>query len=68
MAVDDNGNLYVADDAGIDVFDATAAKLGTITVDEKPSNCTFGGADRKTLYITAKTGLYSIVLNVPGLP
>jgi gluconolactonase len=80
MAVDDAGNLYVADDAGIDVFDRGGEKLGTIEVAVKPTNCTFGGTDRKTLYITAnadaladggrnpQTGLYSIVLNVPGLP
>lgn len=80
MAVDDAGNLYVADDAGIDVFDKTGKKLGTITVDVQASNCTFGGDDRRTLYITAngpdldgggrnpQTGLYSIRLNVPGLP
>lgn len=54
MAVDDAGNLYVADDAGIDVFDATGKnKLGTIAVAVKPTNCTFGGANRRTLYITA---------------
>lgn len=80
MAVDDAGNLYVADDAGVDVFDRNGAKLGTVTVDVKPTNCTFGEADRRTLYITAngadpgdggrnpQTGLYSIRLNVPGLP
>ena len=69
----------MADSEGIDVFDKNGDKLGTISVDEKPSNCTFGDADRRTLYITAngpavdggpnpKTGLYSIRLNVPGLP
>jgi gluconolactonase len=80
MAVDDDGNLYVADDNGIDVFDPGGTKLGTIAVDVKPTNCAFGGADRRTLYITAngtdsgsannnpKSGLYSIVLNIPGLP
>lgn len=80
MAVDDAGNLYVTDNAGVDVFDRTGKKLGTIEVDVKPANCTFGEADRRTLYITAngpdpgdggrnpQTGLYSIRLNVPGLP
>jgi len=80
MAVDDAGNLYVTDNAGVDVFDRTGKKLGTIEVDVKPANCTFGDADRRTLYITAngpepsdggrnpQTGLYSIRLNVPGLP
>ena len=68
MAVDKAGNLYVAGADGIHVLDKTGAALGTITVPEQPANCTFGGADGKTLYITARTGLYSIRLNVPGLP
>lgn len=80
MAVDDVGDLYVADDNGVDVFDHTGKKLGTVSVDVKPTNCTFGNSDRRTLFITAngpepddggrnpKTGLYSIRLNIPGLP
>lgn len=68
MAVDKADNVYVAATDGIFVFDKGGAPLGTITVPEVPSNCTFGGADGKTLYITAHNGLYSIVLNVPGLP
>lgn len=76
MAVDDAGNIYVTDDNGVDVFDKTGqTKIGTITVAVKPANCTFGGPDRKTLYITANggngnaaTGLYEMKLNVPGLP
>jgi hypothetical protein len=35
-----------------DVFDRTGKKLGAVEVDVKPTNCTFGGADRRTLYIT----------------
>jgi gluconolactonase len=68
MAVDDAGNVYATSADGVVVFDKNGGALGTITVAEVPSNCTFGGADRKTLYITAHTGLYSIKLNVPGLP
>jgi gluconolactonase len=68
MAVDDAGNLYVTAAAGVRVFDKTGKSLGTVTVAEQPANCTFGGADRKTLYITARTSLYRIDLNVPGLP
>ncbi len=68
MAVDDANNLYVACNDGVRVFNKAGQAVGTITVPEQPSNCTFGGTDRRTLYITARTGLYSIVLNVPGLP
>lgn len=68
MAVDDAGNLYVTATPGVLVFDKTGKALGTITVGEQPANCTFGGPDRKTLYITARTSLFRIELNVPGLP
>ncbi|MDQ2788227.1 MAG: SMP-30/gluconolactonase/LRE family protein [Actinomycetota bacterium] len=68
MAVDDAGNLYVATDGGVKVYQRNGMPWGTISVPEVPSNCTFGGPDRKTLYITAKTSLYRITLKVPGLP
>jgi gluconolactonase len=68
MAVDDAGNLYVATTGGVKVVRVNGEDLGTIEVAEVPANCTFGGIDRRTLYVTARTGLYSIVLNVPGLP
>ncbi len=80
IAVDDAGNLYVATDAGITVLDRSGASIGTVTVPVKPTNCTFGGTDRQTLYVTAgapppeggaaraATGIYSLRLNVPGLP
>jgi len=31
-----------------------------------PANCGFGDADSKTLYITARTGLYKVRMNVYG--
>ena len=68
MAVDDAGNVYVATDGGIKVYRPNGAPWGTIPVPEVPSNCAFGGADRKTLYITAKTSLYRVALRIPGRP
>jgi len=68
MGVDDAGNIYVTSKTGVRVFSASKAELGTVTVSEEPANCTFGGADRRTLDVTARTGLYSIKLDVPGLP
>jgi len=35
---------------------------------ELPANLAFGGADNKTLYLTARTGLYRIRLKIPGIP
>ncbi|MGH3765918.1 MAG: SMP-30/gluconolactonase/LRE family protein [Pseudonocardiaceae bacterium] len=68
MAMDDAGNLYVATSGGVQVFKPDGTPWGTISVPERPSNCTFGGRDRKTLYITAQTSLYRVPLQVPGLP
>jgi gluconolactonase len=68
MAVDDAGNLYLTTGAGVEVYADDGTPWGVIDVPEQPANCTFGGADRKTLYITARTGLYHVTLNVPGKP
>lgn len=66
MAVDTAGNLYTTAGAGITVFSPEGERIGTIEVPEAPANCCFGGADFKTLFITARTSLYSIELVNPG--
>ncbi|MES2307901.1 MAG: SMP-30/gluconolactonase/LRE family protein [Verrucomicrobiota bacterium] len=62
MRTDDQGRLYVAAGNGIQIFDPKGTFIGTIPVDEPPSNLCFGGQDRKTLFVTAKTSLYMIQL------
>ncbi len=66
MAIDIHGNIYVTTELGIQVISANGTHLGTIVVPEQPANCDFGGADMKTLYITAKKNLYKIDLNCAG--
>ena len=68
MAVDDAGNLYLTTAMGVEVYRDDGTPWGVIDVPEQPANCAFGGADRKTLFITARTGLYQVPLNVPGKP
>lgn len=68
MTIDAAGNLYATSSQGVVVLDPTGTPWGTIALPELPANCTFGGPDRRTLYITARTSLYAIALNVPGLP
>ncbi len=67
MTHDVDGNLYCTYNSLV-VLDASGKLLGRIETPEKPSNCTFGDADNKTLYITARTSLYKIKLNRPGIP
>jgi gluconolactonase len=54
FCLDELGNLYVASTAGITVLDPDGAKLGTIAVPGLTSNAAFGGADRRTLFITTR--------------
>lgn len=68
FAIDCAGNLYVTTGMKVIVYAPNGDTLGEISVAEAPSNAAFGGRDRKTLFITARTGLYSIQLNVPGYP
>jgi len=42
--------------------------LGRIPFPAAPSNCTFGGADRRTLYVTTLHAVYEVRVPVPGLP
>jgi len=65
MKLDTKGNLYCAGPAGIWVFSPQGKHLGTIKPPETPANCNWGD-DGKTLYITARTGLYRIKLNAQG--
>ena len=40
--------------------------LERIEFPEGPANCAFGGPDLRTLYVTARTSLYSLPVAVPG--
>ena len=59
------GNLYIAAN-GIHIFDKEGKPLGVIDVPERPANCVFGPTGSHTLYITARTSLYAVKLNVDG--
>ncbi len=67
MAMDVQGNIYCTCGDGVAVYTPAGESLGAITVPEKPANCTFGGADWQTLYITARTSVYRIPLKIAGL-
>lgn len=62
MKTDSAGNIFMAGPKGIWVFSPSGTILDTIRVDETPSNCNWGNADGKTLYITARTSVYRINL------
>ena len=69
MAVDSLGNIYVAttQGLGVQVFNSKGEHLGNIPCPVKTNNCNFGGKDMKTLYVSAKDGIYKIPVKIPGL-
>jgi gluconolactonase len=62
MKTDAAGRLYVAAGDGVQVFRADGTRLGTIRTPEKASNLCFGGADGRTLFITAVTKVWKVEL------
>ena len=67
MAVDVKGNLYITTHLGVEIFSDSGKHLGLVTFPQQPANVTFGGADRKTMYVTARTGLYRVDMPIAGL-
>ena len=60
MTIDPFGNLYVTTVAGIEVLNHEGELWGTLSIPNQPSNCTFGGEDQNTLYVTAVDAVYAI--------
>ncbi|CAA9250718.1 MAG: Gluconolactonase [uncultured Chloroflexi bacterium] len=74
---DSAGNFYLtgmkednnpAGPGTVMVFEPDGALLGRIILPERPVNCGFGGADGKTLYMTARSGLYRVRTAIAGMP
>jgi gluconolactonase len=66
MKIDELGNLYVSGPGGLWIISPDGTHIGTIAGPELPANMAWGDADRRTLYLTARTGLYRIRLKVRG--
>ena len=66
LAVDTNGNLYITSGLGLQVFNPAGKHLGSIAIPEKPANVTFAGKDNRTLYVTARTSLYTVTVEAQG--
>lgn len=66
LAVDSEDRLYVASNAGVEVFSAKGEALGVIAVPNKPQNLAFAGKDKKTLYVVGRGAAYRFPLQSQG--
>jgi gluconolactonase len=68
MTVDGRGNLWATGPGGVHVFTPQGRELGLISTGAAISNCTFGGHDGRTLFMTSTHVLASIRTKVRGAP
>ena len=68
MRVDSKGNIYSTGPGGVWIISPEGKHLGTILTPKAVANLTFGDPDWKTVYLAARSTIYKIRVNTPGLP
>ena len=68
MKVDVEGNVYCTGPGGIWVMDPAGTHLGRIRIPGHASNMAWGEHDWRTLFITGRSTVYRIRLNIQGIP
>lgn len=66
MTIDDQGNIYLTM-GKVWVYSPDGELIQEIELPESPSNVCFGGKDRDILFITARTSVYTLKMNVKGV-
>jgi gluconolactonase len=66
LAIDNDGRLYVATAAGVEVVSATGQHLGVIPLSRAPQNLAFAGKDKRTLYVVGRGAAFKVDLLTPG--
>jgi gluconolactonase len=66
IEVDERGHLYVSGPGGLWVLSPEGKHLGTIHTPRHAHNFAWGDADRKSLYLCAREGLYRMRLGIAG--
>ncbi|MDY9917984.1 MAG: SMP-30/gluconolactonase/LRE family protein [Proteiniphilum sp.] len=66
MTIDERGNIYLTM-GKVWVYSPDGELRQEIEVPESPSNVCFGGKDRDILFITARSSVYTLKMNVRGV-
>ncbi len=68
LKIDSREYLYAGGPKGVGVTHPDGTWLGVFLTPAFCANFTWGGADLRTLFLTASTGLYRMPVKVPGIP
>jgi gluconolactonase len=61
LCMDGDGNVYVTTSPGaVELFSADGARWGALPIPRAAANCAFGDTDGRSLYVTARQGLYRL--------
>ena len=66
IRVDATGRVWSSTGDGVQVFGTDGRRVGRILLPEAAANLCFGGEDGRTLFMTARTSLYSVRTAVGG--
>ncbi|MFA5210752.1 MAG: SMP-30/gluconolactonase/LRE family protein [Proteiniphilum sp.] len=66
MTIDNRGNIYLTMDK-VWVYSPGGKLIREIDFPESPSNICFAGKNRDTLFVTARTSVYTLKMNVVGV-
>lgn len=64
MTLDENGNVYLTWIGGVSIRNPAGEEIEFIETEQMPANVGFGGRDGQTLFMTSRTSLYSLQMNV----
>ena len=66
LRVDEHGHIWTSAGDGVQLLDGDGGLLARVALPEKSSNCVFGGADGRQLFITDSSSLYRLDTKVVG--
>jgi hypothetical protein len=66
VVADSAGNVYIAS-GQVWIFNRAGKEIGVLEVPERPGSLAFGGPDKRTLFIGARSSLYSIRTRASGI-
>jgi len=66
LCLDVAGNVWVACMQGVEAFAPDGRRIAYFSLPERPANLAFGGDDMMTLFVCARTSIYTLRSNIPG--